>query len=172
MVLIVLLLERRKQRKLPSVWWISRHPLLALLGATGLLSHVLFPSDTLRGQVDNGGETSSSQTLALNPDRIVITLTNELSQRPTSFDRAVEEIKDQIERRREAELDKSSQGAFWRARFWDYLPKGTGSSLNSPVTDKGDDDPFFTPQYLTLSYRIVDRQLAESDARARLFFGR
>jgi hypothetical protein len=155
------------------VWWISRHPALALLGATCLLSLVLFPSGALRGQEDNGGETSSAPTLVLNPQQIVITLTNELSQRPTSFDRAVEEIKEQIERRREAELEKASQGAFWRARFWDYLPKATGSgSLNSPVTDKGDDDPFFTPQYLTLSYRIVDRQLAESDARSRIFFGR
>jgi hypothetical protein len=151
------------------VWWISRHPALALLGATGLL-WLVFPPASLLGQVDN--ETSSAPTLVLNPQQIVITLTNELSRSPTSFDRAVEDIKDQIARRREAELDKSSQGAFWRARFWDYLPKSIESSLNSPVTDKGDDDPFFTPRYLTLSYRIVDRQLAESNARARLFFGR
>jgi hypothetical protein len=154
------------------VWWIFRHPALALLAATSLLSPVVFPPTTLIGQVNNGPETSSAQTLVLNPQQIVITITNdfELSRGPTSFERAVKEIKDQIERRREAELDKAStQGAFWRARFWDYLPKGSGS-LNSPVTDKGDDDPFFTPQYLTLSNRILDRQLAESEARTRLFF--
>jgi hypothetical protein len=154
------------------VWWISRHPALALLAATGLLSFVLFPSGTLRGQANNGGETSSAPTLALNPHQMVITLTNELSQRPTSFDRAVEDIRDQIERRREAELDKSSQGAFWRARFWDYLPKSTGTTLNSPVADKDNDDPFFTPQYLTLTNMILDHQLAESQARSRVFFGR
>src|SRR4051794_30502006 len=113
-------------------------------------------------------QTSSAQSIALNPQQIVITITDnfELSRGPTSFERAVKEIQDQIERRREAELDKASTtGAFWRARFWDYLPKGSGS-MNSPVTDKGDDDPFFTPPHLTLSYRILDRQLAESEARS------
>ncbi|MFL6518735.1 MAG: hypothetical protein ACJ8NS_00785 [Chthoniobacterales bacterium] len=154
------------------MWWLSRQPALALLAVTGLLSPIVFSPATVSGQVNDNPENSSSQTLALNPERIVITLTNHLSQRPTSFDRAVEDIKDQIERRREAELEKSSQGAFWRARFWDYLPKSTGTTLNSPVADKDNDDPFFTPQYLTLSYRIVDRQLAESDARARVLFGR
>ena len=152
------------------MWWISRPPALALLAATGLLSPIAFPPVTLNGQVDN--ETSSAQTLALNPERIAITITGdfEFSRRPTSFDRAVKEIGDQIERKREAELDKATTlGAFWRARFWDYLPKGSGT-MNSP-TEK-DDDPFFTPSYLTLSSYILDRKLAESDARARLLFGR
>lgn len=154
------------------MWWLSRHPALALLAATGVLSATVIPPATLRGQTNSGAATSSGQTLVLNPQQIVITITNELSRGPTSFERAVEDIKDQIERRREAELDKASaQGAFWRARFWAYLPHGSGS-LNSPVTDKGDDDPFFTPQYLTLTNMILDHQLAESQARSRVFFGR
>lgn len=153
------------------MWWLSRHPALALLAATGLLSPALIPPTTVSGQVNNDAETSSTQTLVLNPDRIVITITNKLSSVPTSFDRAVKEIQEQIERRREAELDKAATGTFWQARFWAYLPHGSGS-LNSPITDKGDDDPFFTPQYLTLSYRLVDRELAESQARSRVFFAR
>ena len=154
------------------MWWISRHPALALLAASGLLSPVVFPPAALNGQVDN--QTSSAQTLALNPERIVITIRGdfELSKGPTSFDRAVKVIGDQIERRRDAELDKASTlGAFWGARFWDYLPKGSGS-MNSPIADKGDDDPFFTPSYLTLASRVLDRQLAESEARSRILFGR
>jgi hypothetical protein len=155
-----------------SVWWISRHPALALLAATSVLSPVVFPPATVSGQVNNDAPTSSAQTIALNPQQIAITITGnfELPRGPTSFDRAVKEIGDQIERRREAELDKASTlGAFWRARFWDYLPKGSGS-MNSPTEE--DDDPFFTPSYLTLSYRVLDRQLAESEARSRVFFGR
>jgi hypothetical protein len=154
------------------VWWISRHPALALLAATGFLSPTVFSPATVRGQADTVPQTSSRPTLALNPERIVITLTNDfqIPRRPTSFDRAVKNIGDQIEARREAELDKATTlGAIWRARFWDYLPKACGS-MNSPTEE--DDDPFFTPSYLTLSYRILDRQLAESDARARVFFGR
>lgn len=121
----------------------------------------------------NGPGTSPAVTLDLNPQRIAITIKGdfELSRSPTSFDRAVKHIQDQMETRREAELDKASTlGAFWRARFWDYLPRSSGS-LNSPVTD-GDDDPFFAPPYLMLSNMILDRKAAESDARARLLFGR
>ena len=147
---------------------ISRHRALALLAATGLLSPAVFSPATLRGQVDNTPQTSSGQTLALNPERITITLTNdfEFSRNPTSFDRAVKDIGDQIERRREVELDKATPlGAFWRARFWDYLPKSTGGSLNSPVAGGDDDDPFITPFYLLPANRILDRKVAESDAR-------
>src|SRR6476660_9747890 len=79
----------RKAAQPPSVWWISRPPALALLAATGLLSLVVLPPATLNGQVDN--EPSSAQTLALNPERIAITITGdfEFFRRPTSFDRAV-----------------------------------------------------------------------------------
>ena len=156
------------------MWWVFRHPALALLAATGFLSSVVFAPATLNGQENNHPQASSPQAIALNPEKIVITITNdfELPRGPTSFDRAVKEIQDQIERRREAELDKASTtGAFWRARFWDFLPKGSGS-LNSPVADKDDDDPFITPSYLMLPNMILDRQVAESDARARLFFSR
>src|ERR1043165_7627731 len=93
-----------------SVWWICRHPWLGLLAATGLLSPILFPSATVSGQVDEAPEPSPAQTLVLSPQRIVITLTSdfELPSSPPSLDRAAKIIGDQIERRREAELEKSS----------------------------------------------------------------
>ena len=155
------------------VWWISRPPALALLAATGLLLSGAFPPATVSGQVPNGPGTSPALTLDLNPQRIAITIKGdfELSIRPTSFDRAVKHIKDQIENRREVELDKASTlGAFWRARFWDYLPKSTGGSLNSPVGDV-DEDPFIIPSYLLLQNRILDGRVAESDALSRYLFG-
>jgi hypothetical protein len=156
------------------VRWISRHPPLRFLAAAVLLSPILFSPATLNGQAINDGQNSPAQTIVLNPQQIVITITNdfELSHGPTSFDRAVKEIGDQIERRREAELDKASTGgAFWRARFWDYLPKSTGGSMNSPVAG-ADEDPFITPFYLMPANRILDRQATESDALSRHLFGR
>ena len=157
------------------MWRVSRRPALALLAATGLLSPVVFPLATLHGQTNSGPEPSSVQTLVLNPQRIVITLRNDfqVARHQASFDRAVKEIGDQIERRREAELDKATTlGAFWRARFWDYLPKSTGGSMNSPVAGGDDDDPFITPSYLLLQNMILERKVAESDRRARFFFAR
>lgn len=148
------------------VWWISRPPALALLAATGLLLSGAFPPATVSGQVPNGPGTSPALTLDLNPQRIAITIKGdfELSIRPTSFDRAVKHIQDQIENRREVELDKASTlGAFWRARFWDYWPKSSGGSLNSPLADV-DKDSFIIPSYLLLQNRI----LTPSAPRSRL----
>jgi hypothetical protein len=148
---------------------------VALWAAPALLSPVLFPPTTLNGQESNAPETSSPQVIVLNPQQIVITLGSDfgLPTRPTSIDRGVKIIEEQIEKKRAADLEKAStQGAFWGARFWDYLPKSTSGSLNSPVTGKDDDDPFTTPSYLMLATRILDRQLAESEARSRLFFSK
>jgi hypothetical protein len=152
---------------------ILRPPTRSLLAAAALLSALAFSTAVVSGQVPNGPEPASAPTLALNPDAIAITLTHEFefSRSPTSFDRAVKNIQDQMDTRRDAELDKASTlGAIWRARFWNYLPKATGGTMNSPTEE--DDDPFFTPSYLTLASRVLDRQLAESDARARVFFKR
>jgi hypothetical protein len=156
------------------VWWLSRHPALALLGATGLLSPVVFPPATLHGQGNDGAQTSSAKTSILNLQPFVMTITNdfELSRGPTSFDRAVKNIQDQIDKRREVELDKATPlGAIWRARFWDYLPRSTGGSMNSPVAGV-EDDPFIIPSYLLLQNMILERQAAKSDAVARDLFGR
>jgi hypothetical protein len=156
------------------VWSVSRHPALAVLAATGLLSLIGFPPAALNAQVASGPESTSAQTLVLNPERIVITLSNDFQapRAPTSFDRAVKNIGDQIDAKREAELDKATTiGALWRARFWDYLPRSTGGSLNSPVADDNE-DPFIVPFYLLPANRILDRKVAESDALARHLFGR
>jgi hypothetical protein len=145
----------------------------ALLAAMALLSPVSIPPATVDGQVSNGSDSSSSKTSILKLEPMVITITNEfsLSRTPTSFDRAVKNIQDQMDAKRESELDKASPlGAVWAARFWDYLPKATGGSMNSPTEE--DDDPFIVPSYLLLQNRILDRLVAESDARARVFFGR
>lgn len=44
--------------------------------------------------------------------------------------------------------------------------------MNSPMLDATEDDPFFTPEYLKLSGRILDREVAEADKRAQVFFVR
>jgi hypothetical protein len=141
---------------------------LALLAAAGLLSLGLFTPPALKGQVN---PASSTETFALNPQRMLITLTDrfEFSQSATSFDRAVKHIQFQIDSRREAELEKASMpGAFWHARLWDFLPAGQGT-MNSPVTRGDNDDPFFTPPYLSVPDMMVERQLAKPGGRIRIF---
>ncbi len=44
--------------------------------------------------------------------------------------------------------------------------------MNSPILDATEDDQFFTPEYLKLSGRILDRQMAASEKSAQLLFGR
>jgi hypothetical protein len=55
-------------------------------------------------------------------------------------------------------------------KFIPIVPGGYPQAMASPVVT--DDDPFFTPEYLKLSGRILDRELAASEKRSLLLFGR
>jgi hypothetical protein len=60
----------------------------------------------------------------------------------------------------------------WKASFLRFIPVKPGghpANMNSPV--EKDDDPFFTPAYLTVIGRQLDRQVAASDKRAKFLFG-
>jgi hypothetical protein len=76
----------------------------------------------------------------------------------------------QIEQKRAADTAAFQLPAFWRASFWKYLPRSTGGTMNSPVGSE--DDPFFTPTYLTLSARLLEREAEASDKTAKLFFAK
>ena len=101
-----------------------------------------------------------------------ITITGHLAPPPrsTAEQRAVQYLENQIEQKHAAEAAAAQLPALWRAPFWKYLPKSTGGTMNSPVGS--DDDPFFTPTYLTLSARLLEREAAASDKAAKLFFAK
>lgn len=60
----------------------------------------------------------------------------------------------------------------WKASFLGFIPvrpRDHPVTMNSPV--EKDDDPFFTPAYLTVVVQQLDREVAASDKAARGLFG-
>ena len=108
--------------------------------------------------------------MLLHPESITITGQFTALPRPTSGELAVRYLVNQIEQKRAVDTAASQLPAFWRASFWKYLPKSTGGTMNSPVGSE--DDPFFTPIYLTLSARLLEREAEASDKTAKLFFAK
>lgn len=106
----------------------------------------------------------------LNPLSITIAGHLDAPLRTRSTELATRYIGDQIERKRAAEAAEVQLPAFWSASFWKYLPKSSGGTLNSAVA--GDDDPVVTPTYLTLSDRLLEREVDISDKTAKLLFAK
>jgi hypothetical protein len=80
---------------------------------------------------------------------------------PTSFDRAIKSVGEQIDAKPAADAARLQLSPIWDLKIWRYLPADPGHTLNSPVTS--DDDPFFTPEYLKVSGRQLDYQLKKSE---------
>ena len=85
----------------------------------------------------------------------------ETSLGPTSIDRAIKSIGEQIDAKRAADAARLQSSPIWDLKIWRYLPADPGHTLNSPVAS--DDDPFFTPEYLKVSGRQLDYQLKKSE---------
>jgi len=96
----------------------------------------------------------------LHPEAITITGHLEAVLGPTVGQRAAKSIGGQIDAKRATEV--GSQLSFlWDLSIWRYLPADPGSTLNSPVGSQ--DDPFFTPTYLTVFGRQLEYQLKQSE---------
>ena len=80
---------------------------------------------------------------------------------PTSVDRAIKSVGEQIDAKRAADTARLQSSPIWDLKIWRYLPADPGHTLNSPVAS--DDDPFFTPEYLKASGRQLDYQLKKSE---------
>jgi hypothetical protein len=80
----------------------------------------------------------------------------ETSLGPTSIDRAIKFVGEQIDAKRTTDAARLQSSPIWDLRIWRYLPADPGHTLNSPVAS--DDDPFFTPDYLKVSGRQLDYQ--------------
>ncbi|PZR77043.1 MAG: hypothetical protein DLM73_00595 [Chthoniobacterales bacterium] len=122
--------------------------------------------------------SASAQHFELSLDRTAsagsfnLTTANELyaPRRPTTIDRAVRAIEQQIEEKRAAEAARSPLQPFWEAKFWSSplmklipIPMGPQRLV---------EDPFVMPAYLTVSERQSDYQLRISDKRADILLGR
>lgn len=110
-------------------------------------------------------EEPTAASELLDPSTITITGSFVAPHGPTPLELAVRAIEDQAERERAREGPRSSLDPILK-----YLPGEAGATMNSPLVI--DDDPFFTPAYLKLSGRILDKQLAISEKRGATLFAR
>jgi len=111
-------------------------------------------------------------SLLLNPSAITLTGRFEAPTTPTTFDLAVRFIGKQIEEKRRGDAGEAAIDRLWKASIFRFIPIPPGGhpgALQSPVVR--DDDPFFTPEWIKVSSRQLDHQVAESDKRAKLLFG-
>lgn len=87
----------------------------------------------------------------------------ETSLGPTALDRGVQSIGEQIDAQRAAA--KTHTSPVWELAASRYLPVDPAHTLNSRVVQ--DDDPFFTPNYLTVTSRHLDHELKKSERAAQ-----
>jgi hypothetical protein len=137
---------------------ISRSLLVVTAAASGIL----------HAQTDISGSSTEIKSILLDPSAIRITDHFEAPRQPTEIELAIRSVGAEIERRHEAERMRSSLEPFWQASLWKYLPSDPGRTLNSAVVTQ--DDPFFTPAYLNLSYRRLGSQMEAQEKRGRFLF--
>jgi len=123
-------------------------------------------------QTDGPSVEPTPASLLLNPSSITLT---DSFKRPTTLptlELATRFIEDQIDKKRNAEAAEATIDRLWNASFLRFIPikpGGHSGTMNSPVGT--DDDPFFTPAYLGVVSRQLDREVAASDKRAKWLFG-
>jgi hypothetical protein len=107
----------------------------------------------------------------LNPSSF--TITGHLHTPGHSFTRelALRHIAEQIERKRAEETARSPLEPFWKASFWQsplwaFIPLPT---RHPRITD---DDPFFTPAYMTVTSRQDDYKMKRAEKAGQAIFER
>jgi hypothetical protein len=127
-----------------------------------------------QAQTDDHSAKPITGTLLLDPAPITLTASFTTPTTPPTLELATRFIGDQIDKKRNAEAAEEAMiDRLWKASFLGFIPIKPGAhpgTMNSPV-EKDDDDPFFTPAYLTVVSRQLDREVAASDKRAKLLFG-
>jgi hypothetical protein len=125
-----------------------------------------------QAQTDDRSAKPIAGTLLLDPAPITLTASFERPATST-LDLATRFIGDQIDKKRDTEAAGEAMiDRLWKASFLRFIPIKPGAhpgTMNSPVGT--DDDPFFTPAYLGVTCRQLDREVAASDKQARFLFG-
>jgi hypothetical protein len=131
-----------------------------------------FVAGIAQAQTDDRSAKPITGTLLLDPAPITLTASFTRPTTPPTLELATRFIGDQIDKKRNAEAAEAMMDRLWKASFLGFIPVRPGghlANMNSPV--EKDDDPFFTPAYLTVIGRQLDREVAASDKRARFLFG-
>jgi hypothetical protein len=125
-----------------------------------------------QAQTDDRSGKPIAGTLLLDPAPIALTASFTRPATPSTLDLATRFIGDQIDRKRNGEAAEATIDRLWKASFLGFIPIKPGGhpeAMNSPVVKE--DDPFFTPAYLTVTVRQLDHEVAASDKRASFLFG-
>jgi hypothetical protein len=125
-----------------------------------------------QAQTDDRSAKSIAGTDLLDAAPITLTASFARPATPPTLELAIRFIGDQIDRKRDAEAAEPMMDRLWKASFLGFIPIKPGGhpeAMNSPVVKE--DDPFFTPAYLTVTVRQFDREVAASDKRAKVLFG-
>lgn len=110
-------------------------------------------------------EENDAASELLDPSTITITGNFVVPRGLTPIELAIRATELQSEQKEAAELKRTPLDPILK-----YLPGGLGATMNSPIAI--DDDPFFTPEYLKLTGRLLDAQLAVSEKRGASLFAR
>jgi hypothetical protein len=126
-----------------------------------------------QAQTDDRSAKPITGSLLLDPAPITLTASFTRPTTPPTLELATRFIGDQIDQKRNAEAEEEAMiDRLWKASFLGFIPikpGGHSGTMNSPVGT--DDDPFYTPAYLGVVRRQLDREVAASDKRARFLFG-
>jgi len=119
---------------------------------------------------DTAPEPAVEITL-LDPSSITITGHLETPGHSLTRELALRHIAEQIEQKRAEDAARSPLEPFWKASFWNsplwiFIPLPLGQPRPN------DDDPFFTPAYLTVYSRQDDYELKRTEKAARAIFER
>jgi hypothetical protein len=82
---------------------------------------------------------------------------------------ALRHIAEQIEKKRAEDAARSPLEPFWKASFWNS-PLWIFIPLPLAEPRPNDDNPFFTPAYLTVYSRQDDAELARFEKEGRAIF--
>ena len=129
-------------------------------------------SGIAQAQTDDRSAKAITGTLLLDPAAITLTDSFKRPTTPPTLELAQRFIGDEIDKKRNAEAAEAMIDRLWKASFLGFIPIKPGGhpeAMISPVVK--DDDPFFTPAYLTVVSRQLDREVAASDNRAKFLFG-
>lgn len=125
-----------------------------------------------QAQTDEHSANPTAGTLLLDPAPITLTASFARPATPPTLELATRFIEDQIDKKRNAEAAEATIDRLWKASLFRFIPIKPGDhpgTMNSPVGT--DDDPFFTPAYLGVVSRQLDREVAASDKLAKFLFG-
>jgi hypothetical protein len=123
----------------------------------------------LSAHAQDNAPAPAVEVTRLDPSSITITGHLEAPGHSLTRELALRHIAEQIEKKRAEDAARSPLEPFWKAAFWNsplwiFIPIPLGQPRPN------DDDPFFTPAYLTVYSRQDDVELRRFEKEAQAIF--